>query len=305
MRIQDLVGIHSRTYMILDYSHFNKYYGCYGLNSPQENNRELFFEKRGFCPFCKCSLEAIHVNSLVDVSTLVGVEWHKSEDIWECEKCGWWEYSFYSYMNDDSDLGVNYKDWELTVNSATLKEFEIGSNSIPIEVLKSYLSKNEYEIFHIHHKKMEELVASIFREHYDCEVKIVGKSNDGGVDLILINSDEPTIVQVKRRMDRRKTESVKEIRDLIGATLLSDSRKCIFVTTADHFSESAINTRDCALTKSIVDSFELYDFNSFMSTLNLYKTDQQKAWLRMLKLPKTHGLIRVSEDAKPIISQIV
>jgi len=185
-------------------------------------------------------------------------------------------------MNDDSGWEVNYKDWELTVNSAILREFEVGSNSIPIEVLKSYLSKNEDEIFHIHHKKMEELVASIFRNHYDCEVQIVGKSNDGGVDLILINSDKPTIVQVKRRTDRRKTESVKEIRDLIGATLLSDSRKCIFVTTADHFSESAIKARDCALTKSIVDSFELYDFSSFMSTLNLYKTDRERAWLRML-----------------------
>lgn len=36
---------------------------------------------------------------------------------------------------------------------------------------------------------MEELVASIFRDHYDCEVQVVGKSNDGGVDLILINFD--------------------------------------------------------------------------------------------------------------------
>jgi restriction system protein len=290
--------------MILDYSHFNKHYGSYGLNSPQQNNRELFFEKRGFCPFCKCSLEAIHVNSLIDVSTLKGVEWHKSENAWECEKCGWWEYSFYSYMNDDSGWEVNYKDWELTVNSAILREFEVGSNSIPIEILKSYISKKEDEIFHIHHKKMEELVASIFRNHYNCEVQIVGKSNDGGVDLILINSDEPIMVQVKRRTDRGKTESVKEIRDLIGATLLSDSRKCIFVTTADHFSKSAMKARDCALTKSIVDSFELYDFSSFMSTLNLHKTDQERAWLGMLKLPENVWSHKLSEAAKLVISRI-
>jgi restriction system protein len=290
--------------MILNYSHFSKNYGCYGLNSPQETNKELFFEKRGFCPFCKCSIEAIHINSLVDIITLKDVEWHKSENVWECEKCGWWEYSFYSYMNDDSGLEVNYKDWELTVNSAILREFEVGSNQVPVEVLKSYINKNEHEIFNIHHKKMEELVASIFRDHYSCEVQIVGKSNDGGVDLILINSDEPTIVQVKRRMDKKKTESVKEIRDLIGATLLAGSRKCIFVTTADHFSSSAMNSRDCALTKSIVDSFELYDFSSFMSTLNLYKADQEKTWLRMLQLPENAWSYKLSEDAKPVISQI-
>lgn len=88
--------------------------------------------------------------------------------------------------------------------------------------------------------------------------------------MILINSDEPIIVQVKRRMDRRKTETVREIRDLIGATLLADSRKCIFVTTSDHFSKSAINARDCSLTKSIVDSFELYDFISLIEAAKLF-----------------------------------
>jgi restriction system protein len=290
--------------MILDYSHFSEHYGSFGLNFLKENNKELFFEKRGFCPFCKCSLEAIHVNSLVDVSTLKGAEWHKSENVWECEKCGWWEYYFYSYIDDDSDLGLNYKDWELTVNSAILREFEVGSNLVPIEALKGYIRKREDEIFHIHHKKMEELVASVFRNHYDCDVQVVGKSNDGGVDLILINSDELTIVQVKRRTDRRKTESVKEIRDLIGATLLADSRKCIFVTTSDHFSESAIRARDCSLTKSIVDSFELYDFSGFMSTLNLYKTDQERTWLRMLKLPENEWSHKLSEVSKPVINQI-
>jgi restriction system protein len=290
------------THMILDYSQFIKHYGSYGLNSSRENNRELFFEKRGFCSFCKCSIEAVHANSLVDISTLEGAEWHKAENVWECEKCGWWEYYFYSYINGEEDWGL--KDWELTVNSAILREFEIGSSSIPIEILRDYVSKNEDDIFHIHHKKMEELVASIFRNHYDCEVKVVGKSNDGGVDLILINSDEPTIVQVKRRMNRRKTESVKEIRDLIGATLLADSRKCIFVTTSDHFSESAIKSRNYALTKSIVDSFELYDFSSFMSILNLYKTDQERQWLRMLKLPENAWSHKLSELAKPVINRI-
>ncbi|MCU0541450.1 MAG: restriction endonuclease [Oscillatoriaceae cyanobacterium Prado104] len=286
--------------MILDYSQFIEHYGSYGLNCLEANNRELFFEKRGFCPFCKFNLEAVHVNSLVDVSTLKGAEWHKAENVWECEKCGWWEYSFYSYINGEEEWGL--KDWELTVNSAILREFEVASNSIPIEVLRSYISKREDDVFHIHHKKMEELVASVFKDHYDCEVQVVGKSNDGGVDLILINSDEPTIVQVKRRTDRRKTESVKEIRDLIGATLLADSRKCIFVTTSDHFSESAIKARNCALTKSLVDSFELYDFSSFMSTLNLYKTDEDKQWLRMLKLPESVWSYKLSEFAKPVIN---
>lgn len=270
--------------MILDYSHYTENRGYYGLSSPNEENRELFFSKRGFCFFCKHNLEAIHNNSLIDINTLPGAEWHKCEEVWECDKCGWWEYSFHSYINGEESWGM--KDWELTVNSAILRKFEIGSNSVPIESLRKYISKKEEKIFHIHHKKMEELVGSIFKEHYDCEVKVVGKSNDGGVDLILVNSDTPTIVQVKRRTIKSKTESVREIRDLIGATLLAGSKNCIFVTTANHFSESAIQARNNAITNSIVNSFELYDFNSFIDLLKLYKTNEDKRWEEMIKLPQ-------------------
>lgn len=83
---------------------------------------------------------------------------------------------------------------------------------------------------------MEKLVASIFRKHFLCEMKEVGKSHDGGIDLIMIESENPTIIQVKGRKTSSRTESVKEIRDLLGATLPPGSSNCIFVTTADHFS---------------------------------------------------------------------
>jgi hypothetical protein len=49
---------------------------------------------------------------------------------------------------------------------------------------------------------MEELVASVLPEHFACTAHVVGKTNDGGVDLILIDADEPIIVQVKRRTKR-------------------------------------------------------------------------------------------------------
>lgn len=51
---------------------------------------------------------------------------------------------------------------------------------------------------------MEELVASVFRDFYECEVEVVGKSNDGGVDVIVIDSDNPIMVQVKRRRNSIK-----------------------------------------------------------------------------------------------------
>ncbi|MDM8161479.1 restriction endonuclease [Labilibaculum sp. K2S] len=92
-----------------------------------------------------------------------------------------------------------FKDWQLDINSAILRSFEISSNEVPILSLRTYLTQQNEKIFEIHHRKMEELVASVFREYFACEVKIVGKSCDGGIDLILIMSDNPILVQVKRR----------------------------------------------------------------------------------------------------------
>lgn len=266
--------------MILDYSNYLTQSGGYGMNT-QQSNRELFFDKRGFCQFCKENTQKVHHHSEVDTSTLPKLDWHKVEEVWECELCGWWEYLFYSYMEGEQSWGM--KDWELSINSATLKKFDIGSNSIPIDTLQKYIQNNNDEIFQIHHKKMEELVGSVFKNHYNCDVHHVGKSSDGGRDLILIESDKPTIVQIKRRTTKDKTESVKEIRDLLGATLLSDSRNSIFVTTANHFSKQAIEAADTAVTKKIVDSFQLYDFDKFMNVLNLQKMNDTKIWSSMIK----------------------
>lgn len=65
-------------------------------------------------------------------------------------------------------------------------QYHEDSLSVPIEVLNDYIYKNPEKIIHIHDKKMEELVGSVFSSFYNCEAKIVGKSSDGGVDVILV-----------------------------------------------------------------------------------------------------------------------
>jgi len=267
--------------LILDYTNYISEIGSYGLNSPT-NNKDLFFVEWKFCKYCNTRIETIFNKGLIDTKTLPGANWHKSEQVKECKNCGWWQHTFYSYLVGESTWG--FKDWQLDINSATLKRFETNSKLIPIEILRKYIQKNNDEIFNIHHKKMEELVASVFREHYDCEVEIVGKSNDGGVDLIVINSDYPIMVQVKRRKSKNKTEPVKEIRDLLGATLLKSSRNCAFVTTANHFSSEAIKSTKIAIEKSIVDSFELFDCHRLLGMLSLYKKSEDLKYGHLLKL---------------------
>ncbi|MCG9703056.1 restriction endonuclease [Vibrio natriegens] len=249
--------------MILDYSQFIPHRGSYGKNSPKAVNRELFYSTRGVCPFCSTLSTKTHNEALVDVKTLPGAEWHKVETVWSCV-CGWWEYYFYSYINGEREWEWDIKDWELTINSGSLRKFDVSSQQVPINILKRYLQDNASRMYDIHHKKMEELVGAVFREHYACDAHVVGKSNDGGVDLVLLESDIPTVVQVKRRTASGKTESVKEVRDLLGATGLYGARRSIFVTTAD--------------------KFELYNFDKFSGLLKLQRKEVIEPWKSMIQL---------------------
>jgi len=258
--------------MILDYSEHVKQISSFGLNSGKNVNRDLYFDTRGICKYCVIKMKSVHSFCDVDTKTIHGVGWHKTENVYVCDKCGWWEHSYHSQLEGEPE----YKDWEAQINSAILRKFEVDSSAVPINTLQTYIAKHPDSIIDIHHKKMEELVASIFSEHYQCEAKLVGKSNDGGVDVILIKSNKPIIIQVKRRMNLKKTESVAPIRELIGATLLQDSRDCIFVTTGKRFTRAAKDARNRALTKNLVNSFTLFNRDEFIDVLNLYANTPQR-----------------------------
>lgn len=266
--------------LVLDYSDYSIFIEEYGMNVTYPRYAK-FFEKKGWCPFCL--KDATMISNLADSFTYdFGPRREIIERVWQCD-CGWWQIDFHSHMEEPS----NYKDWYESICSSQLKKFNIGDKAIPIDVLRSYLHENEDKVYNIHDKKMEELVASVFREHFQCEVREVGKSHDGGIDLILIEANSPTIVQVKRRKSPNKTENVKEIRDLLGAMVLSQTKKSIFVTTADHFSPDAINSRNIAINNKSVESFELYDYRRFMDMLQLQATDPSQVWKQHLQFEKS------------------
>lgn len=266
--------------VVLDYSEYTSQSEEYGLNTApkRSDNESLFFHKREFCVFCNSKTERIYHNPRVDIETMPGVAWHKINNVFSCS-CGWWEHTFYGYLEAEHE---GFKDWAFEVDSAILRQFDIDSNKVPIQSLRQYLGSKSEEIYHIHHKKMEELVASILSEHFNCEAHVVGKSNDGGIDLILIEADETIIVQVKRRTRKDKVEAASQIRELIGATLLQNSRQCIFVTTANRFSSQAVKTRNLALERNLVHRFDLIDREKFIALLQLNKKSSVFPWKKLI-----------------------
>jgi hypothetical protein len=99
---------------------------------------------------------------------------------------------------------------------AILKEFKTNDVNLPIAALLNALAKDKRLLHQIHPTKMEELAQSVLSDFFNCEVMHVGKAGDGGKDLIVIQKDEPILVQVKRRSKENAVESVSTVRDILG-----------------------------------------------------------------------------------------
>nr|WP_246812763.1 restriction endonuclease [Ensifer sp. ENS07] len=93
-------------------------------------------------------------------------------------------------------------------------------------------------------QQAEDLVASLLQEHHGGQViRTTANANspDGGIDLYLAYGDDGMVrraVQVKRRI-ATDTEPVDEVRNFVGAMVLTGSDRGIFVTTASRFSTIA------------------------------------------------------------------
>jgi restriction system protein len=188
-----------------------------------------------------------------------------------CRRCGWW------YVVQDTDQCNN---GFAVVAAGVLERFDIGSSSIPLEVLHTELSRNLHRITSIHPRMMEDLVGSILAGVYDCEVHQVGYTKDGGVDLLLLDGNKQIAVQVKRRESLKKREPVSLVREFLGASLLAGHSNLLFVTNAEAFASGARQAARKAVTKGIVDSYELISRDKLNGLL---RKTQPSIWQIALK----------------------
>lgn len=165
--------------MIFDYSNYTERHGSQGivLYKSVETNTDLFAEKAK-CPFCEDShLTTVYSKEKKDYPEWLWGSFDEYETVLRCDKCGWWQYS-YQNQSDAVIDGIAASD--LLIASATLRIFDTGDKSVPIQVLSQYINEHPDKIYSIHDKAMERLVQSVFRDFYLCDVKLVGKSHDGG-----------------------------------------------------------------------------------------------------------------------------
>jgi len=231
------------------------------------------------CPFCQNDTNEVHNKSHRDFPQwLSGGYFYRDEIVSFCSQCGWWRIKTYKETTGQIE-GTSSE-----IKNAVLRKYDLSDNGIPILCLQNYLKNKFNDVIHIHDKQMERLVQSVFSEHYACNVEHVGKSHDGGIDLILIKSDKPIVIQVKRRKKMSHVEGVSGIREFLGATLLKGSKNCIYVSTCRNFSESSQIAAQKAVEVGLVESYELYDFSRFSDVLKLTKKSNQEPWEKFIEL---------------------
>nr|WP_320194268.1 restriction endonuclease [uncultured Desulfobacter sp.] len=114
--------------------------------------------------------------------------------------------------------------------------------------------------------KAESLVKSLLKEHLSCDVFSATanvNSPDGGIDLLVAheNGNIKCAVQVKRRI-KKNIEPVSEVRNFVGALVIEDFKKGIFVTTAEKYSSPAKkipNKLGNRLELELIDGNELFE----------------------------------------------
>ncbi|MBU1171296.1 MAG: restriction endonuclease [Proteobacteria bacterium] len=228
------------------------------------------------CKYCGATTKSID-NGEIDLHVHLGAGYRKFK-VFSCDICGWWEI----HLAHNWYRGYEYECGRIT-HTAILRRFDPCDLSLPVDILSHHLTKHQETIYHIAPRKMEELVQSVLSDFFDCEVSLVGKSGDGGVDLLLLHSDKPTVIQVKRRQNPNSKERVHLIREVLGATLLSGYRRACIVSTAYEYTEPAKKTANSAVESGLLSSFELIDAEAFFRMLNCIVPASTENWHPLLE----------------------
>jgi hypothetical protein len=194
------------------------------------------------CPYCLSRL------GRRPFDTAVVSDKYRNRGVDYCAQCGWWRFS---------------ENWEscnthhTTDFCSILQSFDLAAAAVPVDVLEMELPKWLSKIGSLHPRRMEDLISRILSGAWDCEVRHLGYTRDGGIDLIALTGVQQIAVQVKRRESATKREQVSPIRDFLGAALLSGHKKLLYVTTAPAFTKASRDVALISMEKGLVESFEL------------------------------------------------
>jgi hypothetical protein len=229
----------------------------YFVQSPegQVYNR---FRQNGCCPYCNVPTKRVlYGRTESDPCDYTRDEFNEI-CLRACLSCGWW-YDHFAYVDR-----VYMDSTKITRSLRILRKFEVCSPALPIECLASELVRRPGVLHEISPKRLETFVAAVLQDFYDVEVSVVGRTADGGIDLVYVQSEKPFAVQVKRRQSSDSKETVELVRAFLGACLLAERRNAAIVTTAADFTAPARAAAKRAVRLGLLETFDLVAREKFL-----------------------------------------
>lgn len=210
------------------------------------------------CPFCKGRLIATEIpdNWPISDDEILNVhqdvveafkEIHDLEDCYlnlkletadfkvlvqYCWTCGWWR-----MLKRIRICAEEWQIWEFYFGCAgSLKNFDQSDIGMPLMETRDFIARNYVKRYTISPRLFENLVASVFKS-LGYNTVVTGYTHDGGIDIVLTNSNNNTIgVQVTRS---KRLVTVKQIREFVGSLSIAGIPKGVYVT-ASSFTSSAV-----------------------------------------------------------------
>lgn len=180
------------------------------------------------CAYCSTQLIKVE-NETLDES------WHRDYCLWYCSKCCFWQARIYSAFQACMPPPDNW------AYISKLREFDTNLPEGCSAELALHIRQHPDLLHAFDPTRFEKFVADVFRANYtNAEVIHVGGPGDGGVDVLLIDTEkEQWFIQVKRRGPQKPSEEVRTIRELLGAMFVDGVRIGIVVSTVERFSPDA------------------------------------------------------------------
>lgn len=160
-------------------------------------------------------------------------------DLFRCPQCGWWCLEINLTRNHADVFAYSHTDRYQA--QGVLRHFDVSAPDAAIEDLVSWIKRDNKAISEIDPFRFEDLLTSCLKNVYgENEVRKIGSRVDRGIDIIISeNSKETIIVQVKRRSNIDKAESVAVVRSLNGVLLRKKVPRGMVITTSRLFTTHA------------------------------------------------------------------
>lgn len=276
MKNDNITGYYDYYYDKHEYSRIGKKQGDLFVEKTP-NDVQKFFCSDTVCPFCSSELKKVFWGYY---SSPRGGDIFEKGQVLECPNCNWWTYKF--RFLEDTDLVDSVKAYYSDERYYGItKSYNVSDKMLPIEVLATELRKKPEILYDINPYRLEKLSQEILKGVYDCNVYHVGKTGDGGTDLVVLESDEPILVQVKRRENPNHVELVKGVREFVGTLFIENKRKGIYISTAKAFSKGAKEVAEKLLDNRQLDYFELVDYDKLCSLVSYIQ--EKKPWRELVE----------------------